>query len=335
MSLRVIEFRSLGVSLRFIFLLLTSYFPLPTSLNAYSLFSGDGLGELIEQEDAVSRGMGYIKIFDVPKALEFSISPYFEFVESKDESNRTYHNLFNISSVNFALPFPKRYFLRLALGKILDMDFDIKSKAQTIGDFQYTRYVRGKGGLKQGTIGIGRRFGDLMLEPGASVYFGEFCEQWEDSINGNSILDTLRADFFGVAPICILSYTKKGLSMSFSYFHKINLDYFKLATIFEGNFIYNLGNLSLGAGFRNYDNAKRNSLGVEYRKKRIVLKAGLAKNLWDYGGVEEWVISSGIGFNLKARSRIDFSIEYGDRKNDVLKEKVLRFYITIRGREMM
>ncbi len=280
--------------------------------------------------------MGYIKIFDVPKALEFSISPYFEFVESKDESNRTYHNLFNISSVNFALPFPKRYFLRLTLGKILDMDFDIKSKAQTIGDFQYTRQVTGRGGLKQGTIRIGKGFGNLILELGASVYFGEFCEQWElDFVDIEDTFDTLRADFFGIAPICILSYTKKGLSMSFSYFHKINLDYFKLATIFEGNFIYNLGNLSLGAGFRNYDNAKRNSLGVEYRRKRIALRAGLAKNSLDYRGVEEWIISSGIGFNLKASSKIDFSIEYGDRKNDVLKEKVLRFYITIRGREVM
>ncbi|MCK4352364.1 hypothetical protein KAW65_03040 [candidate division WOR-3 bacterium] len=338
-----------------LFLLPTSYFLLPTSSYAYSLFSGIGLGEPVEAYTALSRGMGGLYKFELPRELTFECSFLSEII---DENGKATNFDFTLPYIRYIIPLPKGIGIDIGLNEVLNLNFDIESQwewdATALDSVQ--RRVKGKGSASMAKIGIGKKWRSgevgsgnykyITFEVGGFWVFGSAQEEWvTDFINLHDVYayDTLNLNFSGRGGMAYISGKFNKFNLSAAYFSGANLtSKSDLPTRFKAAIWYTpIPKLNLGIGLINwrwktpFKPMTRFSLGSEWTFPTVILRGGFYKGNWYYGDIKEMIGSLGLSIPLKSLLSIDLSFEFGRRWSPLLEERIYRTCITLQGKEIL
>lgn len=337
-------------------LFLTSHFLLPTSIHAYSLFSGAGLGEPIDGYTAQARALGGLNHFELPQKLTLELSFMSEVIScqsadgDEDEVFKTHD--FTLPAMRYFLPLPRGFGIDLGINEVLNLDFDIESDTLEYAGEPYLSRVTGRGSASIAKIGIGKHLGPTALELGGFWAFGSATEEWvTDFINLRDTYDTLSSKFFGSGVMGCFAFNLDRLSFSAQYFSNAQLisqpeaDQLSAERLeFPARFSTSIwvkpapqviigGGISRWFWSDSFAAMTKFSLGGEWKVRPIILRGGVYTTTWYYGDVQEKVGSLGIGIPLKSLCTIDFSFEFGKRQGYGLEETIYRACITIAGKE--
>jgi len=128
---------------------------------SYSVFSGYGMGEIV-WGNAIGRGRGSISVLNIPETMSLELSFSSDFISSREEKHRRSDFAFNLPCTRYFIPLPDEFGIDLGLRNFLNMDFNIKSPQDTIGEETYTQYINGKGGVNIASWEITKRIAEIL-----------------------------------------------------------------------------------------------------------------------------------------------------------------------------
>jgi hypothetical protein len=325
----------------------------PSYAWSYSVFSGDGMGEVI-WGNAIDRGRGSISDLSIPKATAFELSFSSDFISSREGKNRRNDFAFNLPATRYYIPLPDEFGLDLGLRNFLNMDFNIQSPQDTIGAEAFTQYINGKGGVNIASLEVTKKIKNLSIKGGLSFLFGSFVEKWTtDFDEGEDIVDTLEMNFSGKGITFALSYRFEELTLALTYAFPVKVKgknhNYSFPWVRELTALYKINDkLNILSGFwaspwgdfkvdgnsptTKFLSSSKISFGMEYFKESTTLRCGFYHMSWYYGDIEENILSMGIGVPFKD-GEVNFSLEFGRRSNPDIAEDVIRLCATFIGTE--
>lgn len=320
---------------------------------SYSVFSGYGMGEIV-WGNAIGRGRGSISVLNIPETMSLELSFASDFISSREGKYRRSDFAFNLPCTRYFIPLPNEFGIDLGLRNFLNMDFNIKSSQDTIGEETYTRYINGKGGVNIASLEITKRVKGLSLRGGLSFLFGSFVERWTtDFDKGKDIVDTLEMNLLGKGVTFALSYRFEDLTFALNYAFPVKVKGKNHNYLFpwrrEFTSLYEVSdNLCILSGIwvspwgsfkvdgnspkTRFWSSSKISLGMEYLKESTILRCGVYTMSWYYGNIKENMCSLGMGVPFKD-GEFNLSLELGRRSNPDIAEYVLRLCATFIGRE--
>ncbi|MDI6839907.1 MAG: hypothetical protein QMD71_03475 [bacterium] len=316
------------------------------SAYCYSLFSGGGLGEPVEVQNAAYIGMGGIQKFKLPSQLTFEFSMVLEIV---DEDGKATNFDFTLPYVRYVLPLPKEVApqgmgIDIGLNEVLNLNFDIHSPWEELYGDSVQRRVKSRGSASIGKIGIGKNFSSIAVELGGFVVFGSAQEEWvTDFKTMHDAYDTLRLKFFGPGYLASigLDFWKFGLSASYLSHAKLTSNTNLPSRVVASISYTPIEKATVEIGVTSWQWSSpfkpmnRVSVGGKYEISPLILRCGFYTNNWYYGDIKERVGALGLGIPLKSLCTIDLSFEFGKRWNPILEERIYRACITLQGKESL
>ena len=321
--------------------LLTSYSLLLTPAYSCSLFSGAGLGELIESSAPFR--------FELPEELTFECSLLSEII---DADGKATNFEFTLPHFRYTIPLPKNLAIDVGLDELLNLNFFLQSDTvwEDLAQDSVQRRVQGKGSASSFKIGIGKRFKPLVIELGGFLIFGSSQEEWiTDFVSFADACDTIALKFSGAGGMGFLKleFSKFSLNANYSSSSKLtSLD--ELPSKFKASAFYApVPRLKLGVGITrwgwsepfepmlNFSFGSELNIGRSDSQTAPTLRGGFYTGNWYYENIKQRVGWLEIGIPFKSMLKVDLSFEFGKRWNSLFEEKIYRTEITLQGRESL
>ncbi|HPG39490.1 MAG TPA: hypothetical protein PLP19_00495 [bacterium] len=201
---------------------LPNYFVSPKAVG----MGGAGLG-VIERFAVNSMNIAAI---DVNGLTTVSVNACYDMTGSKENENSVTTRNGNPSGFYFVVPVQKRVLLLVSVKSLTTSKYTLSSNNSTYY-VNYTRLVRGNGGLSAGTLGLQYKINDrIRVGATANFNFGTFNEEWKTEFDDGSYVeaaDEIVSHLWGVSYDCgawIKATPQLTLGMVFKSKSRLNLD---------------------------------------------------------------------------------------------------------------